>query len=125
MCPENEMDEKSSENGLAGSLGPTGELSPSGQLGARLVRHHKGVSDILVGSLLIENLVPATFSALKVEDLEGYTVTLSFGLTSTRYAELISRLETSAGMLGENVSVGVKFEPMTPNLVPPDTVQSI
>lgn len=105
--------------------GPTGEPSLSGRLSELTVRLHKGVFDISVGSSLIENLVPGTFSVLKRDRLEGYMVTLSFVLTSTRYAEIISRLETSSGIAGENVTVGARFEPMSQNLVPPTTAQSI
>jgi len=115
----------SSENGSAASLGPTGEPSPSGQHLVSMVRQHKGLSDISVSSLLVMDKCPATFTALKLDALDGYTVTLSFGLTSSQYGDLISMLEANASLDGDNVSVGVKFEPTTPNLVPQDTAPSI
>jgi len=113
------------ENGLTDSPGPTGEPSLSEPIGARAVRVHKGLSDISVASLLIEGSAPATFVALKREGLEGYMVTVSSALTSSKYAALIGRLERTPGIAGESVSVGVTFEPMTPNLVPPSTAPSI
>jgi len=93
--------------------------------GAQLVRHHKGLTDILVGSLMIAQEAPATFSALKLAALGGYTVTLSCVLTSSQYGALIATLEMGTIGLGESGSVGVDFEPTTPNLVPQDTAQSI
>jgi len=132
MCPDFPNDELvqmrarslRSETGSPNSDGLTGGPSPLEERGARLVRHHRGLFDISVGSLLIENLVPGTFVALRRGALDVYMVTLSFALTNTRYGEIISRLESTSGVAGENVTVGVTFEPTTPNLVPPTTAPS-
>jgi len=113
-----------SGNGSTDSPGPIGEPSPSDPRGATLARHHKGLSTISVSSLLLKESAPAIFYALKREALEGYMVTLSCVLTSSEYGSLIRMLETPPGIVGVNASVGVKFEPTTPNLVPPSIAPS-
>ncbi len=115
---------KLSDNGSTDSRGPTGEPSPSAELSDLMVRLHHGVSDISVGSLLIQTIAPGTFVALKAGPLDGYTVTLSFALTSSYYATLIEALERTSGIAGENVSVAVKFEPTTQNLAQSTTAPS-
>jgi len=133
MCPrirEHTVNGKSeyvvpSESGLNLSDGRIGEPIPLEETGAQMVRHHKGLSTISVSTLLMTQELPGTFCALKREDLEGYTVTLSCDLTSASYAALISMLETTPSMVGPGVSVAVVFEPTTPNLVPQDTAQNI
>jgi len=128
-----------SESGLDVSDGRIGEPIPSESdapetvpepmpikvAGARVVRHHKGLSDISVSLLHVTEERPGSFVALKREGLVGYTVTLSCDMTSTQYAALISTLETTPSGGGGNVTVGLDFEPMTPNLVQPDTAPSI
>lgn len=131
MCPIKEhtfrgesVHTERSANGCPASSGPTGELSPSMPDSGRMVRHHKGLSTISVSTLLTTEDAPGTFSALKRADLEGYMVTLSCVLTNSQYSALISMLETTPTMVGDGVSVGVKFAPMTPNLVQPSTAPS-
>lgn len=124
-----------SGNGSVALSGVTGEPSPSDQdahdpvcdrmstkqVGASVVRQHRGLMDISVGSLWLTEECPGTFCALKLDGLGGYMVTLSFGLASSHYAALISMLESTPGLNGDVVSVDVSFEPTTPNLVPQDT----
>jgi len=116
---------KPSQDGLRTSPGPIGGPSLSEQLSEMTVRLHQGLSHISVGSLTLTKDVPGTFTALKREDLGGYTVMLSCALTSSQYAALIAALEGPPTALGENASVAVEFEPLTPNLVPYDIVVSI
>lgn len=129
-----------SENGSTDSRGPTGEPSPSGldapndvpgptpgtaaPVGVTMVRRHQGRSDISVASLILLEEHPAFFSAWKLGDLGGYTVTLSFDLTSQRYKTLIDRLGTRHSIAGESATVGVEFVPTTPNLVQPTIAAS-
>ena len=122
--PEEDDSPEPLESGLADSNGPTGEPLPSEGSGVRMVRRHHGLSTISVSSLILTERVPGTFVALKGVGLGEYTVTLSLGLTSTQYAALIATLEQQPGTPGGNVSVGVKFEPTTQNLVPQDTAPS-
>lgn len=110
--------------GSMDSRGPIGEPSRLESDGATPVRLHQGLSTISVSSFLMKEDVPATFVALKREHLAGYMVTLSCVLTNMEYGILIDSLERSAGIVGESVSVGVKFEPTTPNLVQPTTAPS-
>jgi len=126
------------ENGSGSSPGLTGEplpsesdagtdadgITPINGAGVRMVRRHQGLTDMSVSSLCLAEKLPGTFVALKREGLDGYTVMLSCALTSSEYASVISTLETMPSMLGRPVSVGVRFEPTTPNLVPPDTAPS-
>lgn len=114
-----------SETGSMRSNGHTGELSRSDPAGATLARHQKGLSTISAGSLILIEECPGTFSALKRGALEGYTVTLSCDLTSSDYAGLLATLGNSPSGPGKSVSVAVKFEPMTANLVQHSTAQSI
>jgi len=141
MCPirEHEVNGKPvyvvpSDYGLNNSDGRIGEPIPSesgapesapedtpasvDEAGVRMVRHHRGRSDISVSFLHLTEACQGTFTALKGGPLEGYTVTLSCALTSTKYADLIRMLETTPSTPGKTVSVVVKFEPTTPNLVP-------
>ncbi len=129
------------ENGLTDSPGPTGppshseldapDIAPAtipeiaDEDGVSLVRHHKGLSSIQASFLHLSEACPGTFSALRRGALDGYTVTLSCNLTSTEYAALVQTLETTPSTVGESVSVALKFEPMTPNLVPPTTAPNI
>lgn len=110
-----------SETGSTSSHGPTGQPSLSERLSELTVRLHQGVAHLSVASLSVTHDVPGTFTALKREALEGYTVMLSCGLTSSQYLALINALERHSIEIGEGVSVGLEFEPMTPNLVPPTT----
>jgi len=113
-----------SESGSTPSPGPTGGHSLSATLSALTVRLHKGLSHMSVGSLSLTHDVPGTFTALKRDDLGGYTLMLSCALTSSQYAALIAALEGPSTALGESVSVGLEFVPMTPNLAPPSTAPS-
>jgi len=114
-----------SDNGSTDSPGPTGPPSLSAQLSEMTVRLHQGLSHLSVASLNVTEDVPGTFTALKRADLGGFTVMLSCALTSSQYAALIARLEGGPTALGENVSVELAFEPLTPNLVQPTTAPSI
>jgi len=107
----------SSEPGSPNSNGATGEPSPSELLSGTVVRHHKGRTSICTGLLTRTQDLPGTFTALKREDLEGYMVTLSCVLTNTQFASMLNALSTP----GNTATVDVRFEPMTPNLVPQDT----
>jgi len=113
-----------SEAGSTPSHGPTGEPSLSERLGEQTVRLHQGLSTISASSFILKEGLPATFVALRKGPLDGYTVMLSCALTSSEYGELVRMLEVTHSMLGESVSVGVKFEPTTPNLVQPTTAPS-
>jgi len=130
MCPVTEHPDQlplplgPSVNGSTASPGPIGEPSPLERLGARLARHHKGLSTISLGISTVQRECPGTFSALRKGGLEGYTVTLSCDLTSSQYADLIATLERNVTLDGGGVTVDVEFEPMTPNLVPPTTAPS-
>jgi len=132
MCPDFPNDELVRmrarslrlETGSTDSHGPTGQPSPLESHGARLVRQHQGVSTTSVGSLILTEGRPGSFAALKRGHLDGYMVTLSCVLTSSEYGSLIKMLETTPGIAGENASVVVRFEPMTPNEVPPTTAPS-
>jgi len=112
------------EAGWTPSNGATGEPSRSGPGSVRLVRQHQGLSTISAGSLIVGEKLQAIFSASKGEGSDEYMVTLSCVLTSTRYAALVAGLETTPGLVGTTVSVGVKFEPTTPNSVQPSTAPS-
>jgi len=112
------------ENGLGDSPGPTGGPSLSDQLSEMTVRLHRGVSHLSVASLSLTQDVPATFTVLKLGALAGYTVMLSCGLTSLQYGALIVALEGPATELGDGASVGLEFEPTTPNLVRPTIAPS-
>jgi len=114
-----------SATGSKDSPGPTGEPSLSERLSEMAVRLHQGLSSILVGSLTLTDECPATFTALKRVDLGGYTVMLSCVLTSSQYSALIAAMETTSVVDGRSATVEVKFEPLTPNLVPPTTAPSI
>ena len=114
-----------SDNGSTDSHGQTGPPSLSAQLSALTVRLHRGLSHLSVGSLTMTGDVPGTFTALKQADSEGFTLMLSCALTSSQYAALIAALEGPPTALGESVSVGVEFEPLTPNLAQPTTAPSI
>jgi len=116
---------ESSETGSTPSPGPTGEPSLSAQLSEMTVRLHHGVSHLSVASLSMTHDIPGTFTALKRGALEGYTLMLSCGLTSSQYAALINALERVSTDLGSGVSVALEFEPMTPNLAPYITAPSI
>jgi len=110
------------ETGSTNSNGPTGEPSLSERSGARVVRHHRGLSTISVHSLLTgAQDVPGTFLALRREGSAGYMVTVSCDLTSSQWAGMLMHL----GVPGENNSVDVKFAPTTGNLVRPTTAPSI
>jgi len=112
------------DGGSEDSNGPTGEPLPSGLVLGTMVRRHKGRSTIYVTSLTVTEDTPGTFSALKVDDLGGYMVTLSCVMTSSQYAALIQALEKPLFDTGNHVSVGHRFVPTTPNLVPQDTAPS-
>jgi len=115
---------ESSGSGSMNSNGPTGLPLRSDSSGARMVRHHKGLTDMLVGSLKVNQEGLGIFTALKRDGLEGFIVTLSCALTNSEYATLVSTLEARPLTLGENASVAVRFEPTTPNLVPATTAPS-
>jgi len=129
MCPESKKEREQidhwllkyepSANGSGATNGPTSEPSLSGRLSEMTVRLHRGLSHLSVTGLTLTEDVPGTFTALKRADLDGFTVMLSCALTSSQYAALISNLEGGPTALGENASVGVVFEPSTPNLVRP------
>jgi len=117
-------EEPSSENGLGTSPGPIGEPSHSAPDGETMVRLHQGLSTISVSTLLDLTECPGTFVASKRGALDGYTVTLSCALTSSQYGQLVEMLSNTPVQTGAGVSVGLKFAPMTPNLVQLDTAQS-
>ena len=123
--PPNETPPEPSANGSTDSHGQTGPPSLSEKLSELTVRLHQGLSHMSVGSLSTTRDVPGTFTALKRDGLDAYTVMLSCVLTSTQYAALIGALEGPQTALGESVSVGVDFVPTTPNLVQPTTAPSI
>lgn len=118
MCPNPNSPEHSA-TGSKNSTGPTGAPSLSARLSEMAVRVHQGLSHMSVASLSLTHDVPGTFTALKKEGLDGYTVMLSCALTSTQYAALIAALEGPQIVLGGGASVELEFEPLTPNLVPP------
>jgi len=114
-----------SATGSRDSTGPTGAPSLLELLSGQTVRVHRGLSTISAGSLIVTEEIPATFTALKRDEWDVYTVMLSCALTSTQYAALIAALEGPPAVNGVAASVGVRFEPLTPNLVPPTTAPSI
>jgi len=104
------------EDGSMASNGPSGGPSPSGESGVTMVRRHNGQATITVGFLTrFPDVEPATFIVLSEGDGEGeHTCTLSFNLSRADYKSL----ERALTMPGRSDSVGVKFVPTTPNLVP-------
>ena len=138
MCPRNKQQGhymaklkdmggpwKPSETGSMDSIGVIGGPSLSDPGSATLVRQHRGLSSISVGSLILNEKRPAIFSASKPGGSDEYMVTLSCAMTSTQYAVLISALEKGPGLVGTNVSVVVSFVPTSPNEVQRTTAPSI
>jgi len=113
-----------SESGSTPSPGPTGERSLLANVSESTVRRHRGLSTISVSTWLVTEDLPASFTVLKRGDLGGYMVMLSCVMTSSEYSTLIAMLETRPSMVGKTVTVGVEFEPTTPNLVQPTTAPS-
>lgn len=130
--------ETPSGNGLTDSPGPTGPPSPSEPdaengvdsitstppVGATLVRHHSGLSDLSVSFFHLTQERPGTFIAWKLDDLDAYTVMLSCDMTSSSYAALISTLERTRSDGGRPVTVELAFKPTTANLVRRTTAPS-